>query len=88
MPHILQLLAEWKKGAHGPREKVTKSESRFKRVTKQKTLTWQFFVTFLGLLSDPFQWLSDLQLGNERVTLNHPGSDFLVIVEMISSPFP
>ena len=33
--------------------------------------TWQFFVTFLGWLSDPFQWLSDLQLGDEKVTLNH-----------------
>ena len=31
---------------------------------------WQFFVTFLGWLSDPFQWLSDLQLGDEKVTLN------------------
>ena len=29
------------------------------------------FVTFLGWLSDPFQWLSDLQLGDEKVTLNH-----------------
>ena len=33
--------------------------------------TWQFFVTFLGWLSDPFEWLSDLQLGDERVTKNH-----------------
>ena len=33
--------------------------------------TWQFFVIFLGWLSDPFQWLSDLQLGDEKVTLNH-----------------
>ena len=33
---------------------------------------WQFFVTFLGWLSDsdPFQWLNDLQLGDEKVTLN------------------
>ena len=28
-------------------------------------------MTFLGWLSDPFQWLSDLQLGDEKVTLNH-----------------
>ena len=27
-------------------------------------------VTFLGWLSDPFKGLSDLQLGNEKVTLN------------------
>ena len=33
--------------------------------------TWQFFVTFFGWLRDPFQWLSDLQLGDEKVTLNH-----------------
>ena len=41
-----------------------------------KTRAWQFFVTFLGWLSDPFQWLSDLQVGDEKVTLNHLGSDF------------
>ena len=28
-------------------------------------------MTFLGWLSDPFQWLSDFQLGDEKVTLNH-----------------
>ena len=33
--------------------------------------TWQVFVTFLGWLSDPFEWLSDLQLGDEKVTKNH-----------------
>ena len=33
--------------------------------------TWQFFVTFLGRLSDPFKGLSDLQLGEQKVTLNH-----------------
>ena len=38
---------------------------------KRKTSTWQFFVTFLGWLSDPFQRLSDLQLGDQKVTLNH-----------------
>ena len=27
-------------------------------------VTWQFFLTFLG-------WLSDLQTGNQKVTLNH-----------------
>ena len=38
-----------------------------------KTWAWQFFVTFLGWLSDPFQWLNDLQIGDEKVTLNHLG---------------
>jgi len=28
-------------------------------------------VTFLGWLRDPFKGLSDLQLGDEKVTLNH-----------------
>ena len=28
-------------------------------------------MTFLGCLSDPFQRLSDLQLGNQKVTMNH-----------------
>jgi len=28
-------------------------------------------VAFLGWFSDPFKWLSDLQLGDEKVTLNH-----------------
>ena len=32
---------------------------------------WQFFVTFLGWLSDLLERLSDLQLGDENVTLNH-----------------
>ena len=34
----------------------------------ENSWTWQFFVTFLGWLSDPFRWLSDLQLGDEKVT--------------------
>ena len=33
--------------------------------------TWQFFVTFLGWLSDLSQWLSDLQLRDKKATLNH-----------------
>ena len=28
-------------------------------------------MTFLGWSSDPFKWLSDLQIGDEKVTLNH-----------------
>ena len=38
------------------------------------TCTRQFFVTFLGRLSDPFKWfseVSDLRLGYKKVTLNH-----------------
>ena len=33
--------------------------------------TWQFFVTFLGCSSDLLERLSDLQLGDKKVTLNH-----------------
>ncbi len=39
-------------------------------------IPWQLFVTFLGWLSDPFKWLSDLQIGDEKVTLNHLVSVF------------
>ena len=39
-------------------------------------------VTFLGCLSDPFKGLSDLQLGDEKVTLNHleVGSELFLFV--------
>ena len=33
--------------------------------------SWQFFVPFWGWLSDHLERLSDLQLGNQKVTLNH-----------------
>ncbi len=45
--------------------------------------TWQFFVTFLGWLSDLLERLSDLQLGDQKVTLNHLG----VIISLISALF-
>ena len=32
---------------------------------------WQFFVPFMGWLSDLLERLSDLQLGDQKVTLNH-----------------
>ena len=34
----------------------------------QSTITLWFKVTFLGWLSGPFKWLSDLQLGDQKVT--------------------
>ena len=40
--------------------------------------TWQFFVPFLGWLSDPAKWLSDLQLGDKKVTLNHLVSNLFI----------
>ena len=48
-------------------------------------------VTFLGWLSDPFRWLSDLQLGDEKVTKNHLAKDcleqiiFLLVVDPLES---
>ena len=39
-------------------------------------------MTFLGWLSDPFKGLSDLQLGDEKVTLNH-----LVYTTLTTAPF-
>ena len=42
------------------------------------TWTWQFFVTFLGWLSYPFKGLSDLQLEDEKGTLNHLGWIFKI----------
>ena len=41
-----------------------------------KNITWWFKVTFLGWLSDPFKGLSDLQLGDEKGTLNHLANMF------------
>ena len=41
-------------------------------------------VTFLGWLSDPFKGLSDLQLGDEKVTLNHlVGYESLFLYEYV-----
>ena len=39
--------------------------------SEQKLTARWFKVTFLGWLSYPFKWLSDLQLEDEKVTLNH-----------------
>ena len=52
-----------------------------------KTTTWWFKVTFLGRLSDPFKGLSDLQLGDEKVTLNHLGWIFSVSIFSIARVF-
>ena len=37
-------------------------------------------MTFLGWLSDPFKGLSDLQLGDEKGTLNHLASNIREIL--------
>ena len=41
------------------------------KISTPTTPSWWFKVTFLGWLSDPLKGLSDLQLGDEKVTLNH-----------------
>ena len=46
-------------------------------------------MTFLGWLSDPFKGLSDLQLGDEKGTLNHlveVGSFFPIIYRVFYIP--
>ena len=40
-------------------------------------------MTLLGWLSDPFKGLSDLQLGDEKVTLNHHFTTYNYIVKKI-----
>ena len=42
-----------------------------KHSLKKHSILAVLLVTFLGWLSDPFRWLSDLQLGDQKVTLNH-----------------
>ena len=44
---------------------------------RKKKHTWQFFVPFLGWLNDPFEWLSDLQLGDEKGHFESPGTQHL-----------
>ena len=44
--------------------------------------SWQFIVTFLGWLSDLLETLSDLQLGDEKVTLNHLVPSCLLMVNV------
>ena len=51
--------------------KDTLDEQTSTKVNSKLTYPWWFKVTFLGWLSDPFKGLSDLQLGDEKVTLNH-----------------
>ena len=40
-------------------------------------------MTFLGWLSDPFKGLSDLQLGDEKGTLNHLEVEFDILFQSI-----
>ena len=59
-----------------------------KQSTNQPT-SWCFKVTFLGWLSDPFKGLSDLQLGDEKGTLNHLADHPVIwkILGFLSSSF-
>ena len=50
----------------------------------KKIHPWQFFVTFLGWLSDLLERLSDLQLGDKKVTLNHLVPIFGISFETVS----
>ncbi len=46
-------------------------EGKWEPLFQGNLYTWQFFVTFLGWLSVLLERLSDLQLGDKKVTLNH-----------------
>ena len=45
--------------------------AEFQHKEKNNISAWWFKVTFLGWLIDPFKGSSDLQLGDEKGTLNH-----------------
>ena len=56
----------------------------------KKLASWWFKVPFLGWLSDPFTWLSDLQLADERVTSNHLDGNTLIWISrplILEEPF-
>ena len=54
----------------GPSEFLEHGMNRFESTISTINTRW-FKVTFLAWLSDPFQWLSYFQLGDEKDTLNH-----------------
>ena len=59
------------------------------QVPFKNTTAWWFKVTFSGWLSDPLKGLSDLQLGDEKVTLNHlVGKLWICVIYQINPPQP
>ena len=68
-----------------PKNTVTVGLWRFstKVLLSEMLSSWWFKVTFLGWLSEPFQRLSDLQLGDEKVTLNHLVDGYFHTVKQI-----
>ena len=60
----------------GPKIKTILSQSHIRKCNKL-IFNWQFFVASLACLSDPFNGLSDLQLGDKKVTWNHLVLTFL-----------
>ncbi len=67
--------ADWPLPLHRQSQQVRVDQEESNTHNLKMTHTWQFFVTFLGSLSDPFKWsldvVGDLQLGDKKVTLNH-----------------
>ncbi len=55
----------------GGHKEQTADMKRLPFVSNERPNAWQFFVTFLGWLSDLLERLTALQLGDEKVTLNH-----------------
>ena len=52
-------------------KKTKECHGKYEGEHEENMESWWFKVTFLGWLSDPFKGLSDLQLGDEKGTLNH-----------------
>ena len=65
----------------------SKRARKYKITWKKTKSTWWFKLTFLGWLSDPFKGLSDLQLGDEKGTLNHLARKIFRWVELESEIF-
>ena len=64
----------------GPNDKPSPNnhdDSTFTTITSCSLMTWQFVVPSLGWLSNLLERLSDLQLGDKKVTLNHLGLKYL-----------
>ena len=55
----------------GENLKINRSSNYQGQFLDLNSTPWWFKVTFLGWLSDPFKGISDLQLGDEKGTLNH-----------------
>ena len=71
---MCQHIRRWRQLCQVARERGGAAQLQDRMILENRYETvspWWFKVTFLGWLSDPFKGLSDLQLGDEKGTLNH-----------------